>query len=134
MNIDVRIKLQNLVWNKLRVTIPNHDKLIEEFEKLDPELLPQTVEEVEPFFTNHYVKFVEPLPGLVRSDLYMRDVLEKDGFTFEPIFDNELGYARYYVDQKTKTYWSPYWGRDNYDDPPMGYFFQGLTFGLHLGV
>lgn len=108
--------LQNFVWDKYKITVPNFELLLPAYFKRFNLLPPDDIGEVESFLKD-FGSFLQPVSGFICTHRYKREELEKVGIFLEKI----TGIDGLYKDSKYGMYWMEFVSYRDYgysDGPP----------------
>jgi hypothetical protein len=77
MNLETRVELQNLAWKQMKLTVPQLERLLEDYSQNVSNDLPKAPTEVAAFVNGEFKSYLEPIPGFFRMRTYSREAIEK---------------------------------------------------------
>lgn len=101
MDLDTRIALQNEVWNQYKVTVPDLERLLQDFtDHVSPVFLLK--EDIDSFLSGSFKSYLEPIQGFIRTKSYRRSEIEKAAGPLLEVKDM----PGFYRDEKCGYFWS----------------------------
>lgn len=115
LKLPIRIALQNLVWEKYKITIPNFEILLAAYLKKSSQQVPQAIDQISSFVKEGFDSYLQPVQGFICSKRYSCEVLDRHGIVLEKLPSNPKEWAALrYKDQKYNLYWMEFTnGRDD---------------------
>lgn len=104
MNLETKIALQNKVWELFRITVPDFELLLKDYQIHISNSVPQSIEGIPDFLNGEFKKYLEPIPGFIRSKHYKLSDIENAGMKLEPA--KELKW--FSKDSRYGFYWSEF--------------------------
>jgi hypothetical protein len=104
MNLETKIALQNTVWERFQIPIPDLELLLKDYKKHISDSLPQSTSEIADFLDSDFRKYLEPISGFFRSKHYRLSEIENAGM----ILESAKAYPWLFKDNKHGFYWSEF--------------------------